>query len=484
MLHLSKVLAMQSPSNDEPKSDGPAVPPPTDVLSNFVQQAALDLVRQKSDIDFWKDSLSVSLSESRLAAWLGLPKDHSFQIRSLVAAIKRGGKSYRSFVIKVNEETKDNCHVLVVSAVLNADSEWRNAWEEAWSLSPEPNPHCLTDNALKLYRWLKSPKFDGQPIDENSLGRRANLRGSYHHIPDYLTEIQVKADPCLIFSEGRWQEPLTISFNSEPPQYYQIGPLNPPLSLSTENKNREELEKFKSWLYGVIQNTEFKRERDVIGVFDIGDRKTLKCCFSDWPEGVGFGYRLEEFFDEVRLVPGLELAYQFEDGLSHWLVVARVQKGSTWKTIQERIREKITAIPVQKKYDLSPDSSALLTWILDLRPEEFLSSLTPAVEDCLETDIGITVEWPKENLPAYIELLVEEINEKTEFDLRTQRWKDYSREQTRIRVKKKALELETLIRSLQLFGLTKDRPLEEAEVRETIEKLLDARKASVSRSSE
>jgi hypothetical protein len=63
-----------------------------------------------------------------------LPKDHNFQTRSLVAAVKRGCKLYRSFAIKVSEENKDSCN-MVVSAVLNADFEWRDAWEESWSLA-------------------------------------------------------------------------------------------------------------------------------------------------------------------------------------------------------------------------------------------------------------------------------------------------------------------------------------------------------------
>jgi len=39
------------------------------------------------------------------------------------------------------------------------------------------------------------------------------------------------------------------------------------------------------------------------------------------------------------------------------------------------------------------------------------------VEDHLELDIGIKTDWPEENIPAYLAMLVEEINERTEFDL-------------------------------------------------------------------
>jgi hypothetical protein len=463
---------MQTPqkSDDEtPQLDQPKL----DTLKNLVQAAALNLIRQTSKINFWADSFSESLGEHSLARWLKLPTNHDYQTRSLVAAVKLGGKEYHSFEVEVKQ--KEN--VLEVIVKLKEEFEWRDAWKEAWKYAAKPNPYFLTDNALKLFNWLKSGKYDGKQIEENMLGRRANLRGSYHHIHDYLTEIQGKADHHLVFEvvEGEgWRTPLKITFQTDLPEHYSMGPLNPELQLFTTSIVREQIERFRTWLYATIQKTHFRSNKDVMGVFDIRDRKTLNSCFADWPEGFCFDDKLRDFFEATKLIPGIELACKFEDGLAPWIVVCRLEKGSTWKRVQERLKEMSEQIPLDKKYGLTPESCGLLNWILDLHPSEYLHSLTPPVEDHLAADIGITPDWPEENMPAYIELLVEEINEKTEFDLRTQGWQHYNQEQTRIRVKKKKLEPANLVRMVQLYGLSKDRVLTDEEIQKAIEALLTA----------
>jgi hypothetical protein len=464
------IPGMQTPqkSDDEtPQLD----PTKLDILKNLVQEAALNIIRQTSKINFWADSLSESLGEHSLARWLKVPTDQNYQSHSMVAAIRHGGKEYHSFEIEVRQKED----ILEVIVKLKEEFEWRDAWEEAWKLAGRPNTYFLTDNALKLFNWLKSGKYDGKHIDENMLGRRANLRGPYHHIHDYLTEIQAKADQHLVFETvegGGWRPPLKIAFQTDLPEYYNLGPLNPELQLFTTSIAREQIERFKAWLYATIQKTPFRSNKDVMGIFDIRDRKTLNSCFAVWPEGFCFDDKLKDFFEATKLVPGIELACKFEDGLAPWIVICRLEKGSTWKGVQERLKEMSEQVPLDKKYGLNPESCVFRNWILNLHPNEYLRSLTPPVEDHLAVDIGLAPDWPEENVPAYIELLIEEINEKTEFDLRTQPWRHYNEEQTRIRVKKKKLELENLVRMVQLYGLSKSRVLTDEQIKKAIEALL------------
>ncbi len=68
--------------------------------------------------------------------------------------------------------------------------------------------------------------------------------------------------------------------------------------------------------------------------------------------------------------------------------------------------------------------------------------MTPPVEEHLEQGIGIEAKLGEENVKAYTELLAEEINEKTEFSLRVICWHHYSKELTRVLVKKKQTDLE------------------------------------------
>src|SRR4051812_24912266 len=136
---------MQTPQSSDDESAETVTQTSAEALRGLVEQAALNLLRQSPSIDFWQDSISQSLSDYQIAGWLGLPKDHAYQTRSLVAAVKRGGKSYKSFEVKINPEHQHGADVLVVSVLLNDEFEWRDAWEEAWKLAPHPNPHCLSD---------------------------------------------------------------------------------------------------------------------------------------------------------------------------------------------------------------------------------------------------------------------------------------------------------------------------------------------------
>jgi len=128
--------------------------------------------------------------------------------------------------------------------------------------------------------------------------------------------------------------------------------------------------------------------------------------------------------------------------------------------------------PLRQKYGLSEHGAALLKWIVGLRPEDYLATLTPVVEDHLKLDIGIKTDWPEENIPAYLAMLVEEINEKTEFGLLLQPWRKHGDLETRIRVKKKPSEMDSVLRAIQFNGLSRNKVLDSGRIKEAIDALL------------
>ena len=70
---------------------------------------------------------------------------------------------------------------------------------------------------------------------------------------------------------------------------------------------------------------------------------------------------------------------------------------------------------------------------------------------------------------------MEEINEKTEFNLRTLFWHHYGKELTRILVKKKQADLEGIVRAVQVLGLSRNRPLDGDKITAAIQGLMDVR---------
>ncbi|HKQ37956.1 MAG TPA: hypothetical protein VJ063_07745 [Verrucomicrobiae bacterium] len=453
-------------------NEGATQPEPQLSLDHLIQERILDLLRQAIAINFWSDAIGETVGEASITSWLKLPEIHAFRSNTLVKALLNTRKEYAAFSVEITKTYEREQPRLSIKIRLKEGFEWHNAWEEAWGFAASPNPHCLSDNALKLWQWARSPKNTGEAIDRNRVGRQARLRGSYYNIKELFREIQVKAEPTLVIEGDRLGEPLKIAFWDNPPRYYAIGPLNPPLKLSTKEVNHHEVTRFRKWLYAEIQCQTFPKDNERLGIYDIRDRRTITACFADWDIMRFIDHGTSKFFNSVRLMPGLDLRWQFEDGSGPWLVICSPCDGWTWSRVKQWLQEQATEIPIEQKYGLSKDAAALLRWIIGLRPEEYVGPFTPPVEDNLKVNIGIETKWDEKNLPAYISILAEEINDKTEFDLRLQPWHNYSSSLTRVRVKQKATEMDTVVRSVQLLALSQRKVLDAERVSAAIGALL------------
>ena len=450
------------PSEDE---SAPELP-----LVTLAREAVLNRIRQASRIDFWEETMDWRLSPREIPAFLGLKKGHGYSPRALCAGLKKAKSSYDSFSIEVTTKTDEKG--IEVCVRLKDGCEWQNVWEEAWRTVPTPNEHCLSDNAVKLLRWARSGKNTGEPIDQDRIMRQAQLRGHYLEIRDCFREIQVKAEPLLAFDRRTSGGPMTVRFCEAPGGYYDVGPLNPALALSLTEAKREDLLRFRNWLYAEIRRLELPKDNEVIGVFEIADRRMLKSCFASWPRGFSWDSTLREFFKAVQVMEGFNILTLFDQGLGPWLVGCRLSDGWTWSRVKAWLNEREAGPPAAEKYGLSSDAASLLEWIADLRTDQYLGNLTPALEECLERDIGLKPEWPKENLSAYFGMLVDEINEKTDFDLKVQPWRRHSGQATRIQVRRKLHELDQIVRLIQVLGASRNQMLEPARVRAAVESLL------------
>jgi hypothetical protein len=461
-----------------PESAAVAAPPAVECnLPKAVERAVLDIIRQATKIDFWKDELSDFHFPSGLAHWFGV--EAKIAESKLIKALKAVRNEFRTFDISVKEKPYryDSAQSGWEIAICLRDGyEWKNAWEEAWSFAERPNDHCLSDNALLLYQWAKGPKNTGKVMERKKIGAQARLRRTYSDMDQHLEEIQLKADPSIRWEKAQngWRAPLRIWFETEKRVYYHHGPLNPALGLDLRQIAHGELERLREWLYQEILKPEFPSGRTVVGLYDIRNRKTLKSVFSRLPESCGRYGDLPDFFKALRLEDGLELRFSFEDGGGPWLVVCLPQEGATWETIKARLKARAEEVPLEQKYELTAHSMALLRWIVELRGEEYLQGMTPVVENCLQQDIGIEGNWNEENWGSYLQVLVEEINEGTEFRLRTVPWHDRGKWHTRILVKKKRIDLDDLVRAVQAYCLNRGKALNLGTVKTAIGALVEA----------
>jgi len=122
-------------------------------LSQAAERAVLDIIRQATRIDFWRESISESVYPGSLRAWLELGEGVKVTEGTLERTVKNVRKEYRSFLVRV-EEAKHQYEQssLVITVSLREGFEWKDVWEESWMVAERRNPHCLCDNALRCGR--------------------------------------------------------------------------------------------------------------------------------------------------------------------------------------------------------------------------------------------------------------------------------------------------------------------------------------------
>src|ERR1041385_3492818 len=130
--------------------------------------------------------------------------------------------------------------------------------------------------------------------------------------------------------------------------------------------------RFKRWLYAELQRIDFPPNNEFVGFCEVADRRTVKACFSDWPTCNGWHYEIREFFDCLKLTPGICIKHLFESGPGPWVVTCTLSEGWTWSRVKEWLSEQQSMPPLRQRYGLSEPGAALLEWIVGLRPEEYL----------------------------------------------------------------------------------------------------------------
>lgn len=83
--------------------------------------------------------------------------------------------------------------------------------------------------------------------------------------------------------------------------------------------------------------------------------------------------------------------------------------------VLKAIEEEMRGPTLEARYGLLPDAARLLEWLERLDPKRLQGAWTPPVEDCNTREIGLQQTGGEENLPFYLQILVDEINEKTPY---------------------------------------------------------------------
>ena len=448
----------------------------TEEMSEVVVEAAIDNLRQKSFIPFWQSKIEVTPHE-KIHTLFRDSRIKDIRVEKILesAANKRSCGSFDLKVANENRNAYGDYHMPSMWIILKNGHEWSGAIKDAWCGLDKANPWFLTDNALKVLEWINGPKNTGEFVPEKRLGAQAELRGtgSYSQIREYVNEIGLKT-PHAVQMERRsgygGDYKLKIIPNDDRPIIDKFS--NPVFERRICRHEKESLAAYTHMLEELVLDGEFEDVECCI-LFDIHSRTDLLKALPDLASREDFSPKsVKEFLEGIRLPRGLDLAATLSDQANEgWRLGAVLEHGWTWEKAKESIREVRDRNDPCDTYGLSPNAGKILNWIWSLHDDKIHMGMTPCVENSARDQIGIVKLDYDQNSKVILQLLIEEINEKTPYSLNLIPWHEYPRDQHRILIRKKENPEAVITRMIQILGLEKKIALSASVVEKAIQDL-------------
>jgi hypothetical protein len=482
--HLFHPPPAKPPEPAASKPEPPPEPPPPPSIAELRTRAEtfiLDLIRNTSSFDFWKTELWERLENARVRRALGMSKeDERSCCEILEAAVEKINKRSRTFRVSVDGQRH---YVSSLTVTLVKAKEWDDACNEVWADSPSDNPRRITDPAMKLLSWVKEHGSPNDWVKDSTLSWHAGFRGRQDFVGDYIKELRRKLGSafCYEIRGQRWgrESPIeyrvwltaAVSLSDPPPKKTIPERLNPVFSGNLDHITKDDLDGWRDLIHNHLLDLQ-PTGTDPISLLWIDDRAELERVFPSFPFGRhSDGDEIAKFLSEIQMHPEIKIGYDFRRETDVWF--ARLVPSKSWESTVQALRELRDQPTLEVRYGISRDAAKLLEWIEGLRDKDYLGKWTPTVEDELEKKIGIKCPWDSANLPAYLTELLNELNDRTPYELTLQPWKSYSEHKHRIRVSQKKSDEAILIQQIQLLALKQGKTVPAERIREWLSRLLD-----------
>ena len=430
----------------------------------------LDVVRQAPGLHFTIAETFWFAEHRPLWRRFGFAKEEKRDLHPLLGeASERLNQRLRTFSIEVDRR---GSYTSGITVRLAAGAEWEDASDEAWACNASRNEFNLTDPGQALLDYIRSSDIDSDFITERSISYRLGLNGRLGCLEPYFHEVIAKARVALRWeTQGEkygqkrmyrlWVDKSASTSLTKPEG------LNPRLDVDFQRFTRDDFETARVTIYRAALKAG-RAGSELLHIFSISARRELLHCF---PTFASRSYSPAEFFSSVALNPAVSLGYDFRPDVAVWKVVLEPKEG--WPAAFRAIQEELARPSLQERFGVSDEAARLLSWIESL-PEEkkLLGQLTPVIEEAAEKWIGIKCPWSQDNFPVYLQMLIEEINGRTDYALALQPWHDYSRVRTRIRIRRRRTEAQEASESLRQLCISRGVPFDAAKADELINKLL------------
>jgi hypothetical protein len=444
-------------------------------LVNSVIKQALENLRQISFIPFWFVSHEVTPKEE-LRKLFTETRSNDLRVRQMLEkAAERASRNSFKMEFRASCRNRFGHDVSDTLWIIPKDGyEWGDVIVDAWTGVENVNPWLLTDNALKILKWIQSPKNTGGFVSEKLIGSQACLlgAGSYSRIECYGREISVKT-PHRVKIEKTWerQAKYKISLADKKEDKGRYAHDNPVFAYRLSKRDPDASSTYTRMIEDLVLEGDFPDDVTCCILFEIHSRVELVRALPAMAADESLTpYKLEKFLEDVRLPRGLRPAATLDDEAGvGWLLGAALEEGWTWELAMESIHETRDRKDPAKTYGLSADAAKLLNWIWDLHDSEIQMGMTPCVESASRDQIGIKDLQYNQNSETTLQLLIDEINEKTSYQLRLMPWSHYSSKEHRILIRRKDDLDAQITRMIQIRGLEKNVALSEAQIGEALQ---------------
>lgn len=390
------------------------LPSPEELLAR-AEVILRDIVRQSPNTHFAHRSTSENIYAQTARRRLGLPKGDNGNLTPIFAkAAKTLNKRLKSFVVEVRDEEWHRSATFFYARLVDGH-EWPEAFREAWQ-GEVPNEHFLSDAATRLLALMREETVGTGSLKECSVNCKIGLNAMDNRLENHLKEIVTKTGAALRWKAEGWGRDRKFQISLDATQQALLPEgcgLNPALNLDFGRYTRDDLDRTASLFHELILKAG-PQGNDPVYLLRISSDAELRQCFPGKGEhGIS---KFVEFLSDVPFNPAVELAYDFRDYASCWFI--RLTPKLDWSSSLAAIKTEPSQPGLAERLGVSEDAAKLLAWLERLRPKELVGRYTPMVENKCEKRIGIKCPWDSKNFPAYIRMLVEEINEKTDYDLR------------------------------------------------------------------
>ncbi len=398
-----------------------------------IREFVKDTIRGRSVIPFHEQSLWQSFPKW-VEEQMGIPRAEAERFRAAATdALTAVEAECPGLRIRLRDD------LWGIDLSITGTAEWANVVSYAHGASAEEAVRHLSPPATELLERIESGELVDEFRSELSVRHRIRYFG-YSRFPELIDEIRTKRGVEIAMEEqgDKWQQRkhrmkfriLSRHDPSAPPGGY-----NPVVAISGgRGISRRE---FRRWYTQLLVDSPYSGPHPEI-LWSIRSRAEFFRCFPDAdPTKPISAHTLVKLLQPLRAHRLFKIGWDFGSKSSTWSVT--VGPAKSWEETRAGLQEELARPSPETQFGLSAQAAALFEWIQDLAPDGLEWDLTPTVEKGVESQaLLLDCPWARENFRLFIQILCEEISERTPVVVQPVDWREASSCFTRLRVRSSA----------------------------------------------